>query len=487
MEKLKGGKDIKRFNYIYFLKSIFCKYKLYHILLLYAVIIMEKLFSKPLRSTKVENIQFDKKDLLPQINLQVTVGYPSNKNGFNSLKFSIIDFYNMNIKSWIVAPPSTVKTNALFKRYIYRYKAQYLRLRAPFMGIGRPHCFQISKKGYFCAPNGFYTYITDTSTNRTSIFPQNFLETEPMHYSKQGSFSPDGSYWYFVRWPLMDWKRFIDGEKENVRCEVGRVRLSDLQEEIITSLDYQDEVHEIACSPDNRYLVFCTLKADQYVQYPDKSYYIAQDEYRKSHEAGGIKRQKLATVDINTKRYWFTDIPVPVSTHIIFDPVEPNTIYLSSHNLVFHQLTAFLEGQAALYKLCILEGRTIIEKSFTDSDLFRIFQHDVFKYQNKTYIGVMSYKNILYIINTIDMSLYTKVRVGPEVHLDFSKTGNVLCVERSDIFFTVNASDDGDFLLLGSAGSFNLYDMVKGETVPINDVLPEGYGMGLGHTRAYGR
>ena len=476
-----------KFNYIYFLKRIFSKYKLYHILLLYAVIIMEKLFSKPLGSTEVENVQFDKKDLLPEINLQLTVGYRSNKNGFGSLKLSIIDFYNMNIKSWIVAPPSTVKTNALFERYINRYKAQYLRLRTPFMGIGNPHCFQISKKGYFCAPNGFYTYITDTSTNRTSIFPQNFLETEPMHYSKQGSFSPDGSYWYFVRWPLMDWKRLIDGEKENVRCEVGRVRLSDLQEEIITSLDYQDEVHEIACSPDNRYLVFCTFKQDLHLPYPDKSFYKALNGYKKSHEAGGVKYQELITVDIEKKRYWSTVIPYPTIGHTVFNSKEPNIFYLASHNLVYHQQTFFVEGNASLVKMEISSDSTTIIGVYTDRELFRMYQHDVFNYKNETYIAASSFQNRIYIVYAKDMSLYKKIEVGKPVHLDFSKTGNALCSERKDIFFTLNASRDGRYIIIGSQESFMVYDMEEDRLFTLKDKLPDRVSMGLGHARIYGR
>lgn len=469
----------------YLMNRILSRKKLVQIIALKLIMVLETFFSKKSPGGICRVKRFELSGNL-QIKMKVLVSHTNNSYSFNGLCFNIVDFTNKEIIVWYVSQPQVSKTDKLFRKYILSYKPEYLRLRVQFMGLGRPHVIQCSNKGFICASNGFYNFIININTNKVSIFPEKYLELEPMHYCKQGSFSYDGQLWYFVRWPLLNWAEVIDKKRKNVKCQVGRVKLCDRSEEILLELDYPEETHEITCSPNDKYLVFCTFKQDMYIPYPKKSFYKCKIDYEKSHKAGGVKSQELITVDLKTKKFWKILIPEPTIGHTVFDPLDANIFYLSAHNLVYHELTTFSEGTATLLKLMIKNGKTEIIGKYTHDDLFRIFQHQAFNYCGETFLAVMSYPNKLFIINAKDLSLYRIKTIGPYIAMNFSKTGNWLLEERKDIYFTVNASEDGRFVLLGCLDNFVVYDMEQDDFYELKNVLPKGFGMGTGHTRTYG-
>jgi hypothetical protein len=471
----------------YELKRALCNHATLQELLFYAAVLLE---SVPFRSRDHQNhsvARFPNGVGLPRIPLRFVVPHHQRRCGYNGLSFDFIDFSEQAIHSWRVPLPRARETNSLFKRHIDHYKPGYLRFRLPFMGLSTPHCSHISRDGYLCASNGFYCYVINTRSHEASVFPADYLVAEPMHYSKQGNFSSDGRYWYFVRWPMSGWADLIDKRADSIPCQVGRLSLDDRKEQILLTLPYQEEVHEVACSPDDKYLVFCTFKQDLRVPYPKRSFFRAPADFRASHEAG-IKLQQMVTVELSSLRYWLTELPAPVVGHFVFDPDEPGVVYVSGHNAVFHQLSAFLEGPAALVRLRIADGKTVVEGRFTDDGLFRIFQHEVFRFGNRTFLAVMSYPNHLYILNVKDMRLHKKIRVGQDVETDFTGSGNSLCHGDSGIYYTVNASEDGKYLVIGSAKNFVMFDMAREELVPLDAVLPTGFGIGSGipHTRTWG-
>jgi hypothetical protein len=404
------------------------------------------------------------------------------------ISFHDVDFFDMCIRSWFVQFPRISETNALFNRCDSTYTARHLNLRLPFMGTSSMHCCHMSDSGHICASNGFYNYVIDTNSRHLTLFPENFLGCEPMFYSKQGNFSSDSRLWYFVRWPMSGWIDIIEKRRDSLPCQVGRYNLDDHKEEILLTLDFMEDVHDIACSPDDKYAVFSSFKQELVLPFPRSTYFKSPDRYRLSHQSG-VKLQELITVDLNTLAYWHTRIPAPVVGHCVFHPDDSRVFYLSAHNLVYHQLSVFLEGPGTIFKLRIEDGRTLIEKEFSDEGFLRIFQHEVFKYRNDTYLAVVSYTNHLYILRASDLSLYKKVEIGPPTDADFSLTGNSLCLNAGSAYFTVNASDDGRFLMIGSASRFIMFDMDEDELIPMDSVFPAGFGLGasLPHTRTYGR
>jgi hypothetical protein len=472
----------------YHLRRALSTRALLHEALAYKAVLSEALFSRNSGTLITETVPFREADEVPAAPLRFIVPHAGRNQGHPALRFSIVDFGDKNIKSWNVPLPPSRKANALFKAHIKRYQPAYLRLRLPFMGAGIPHCAHVSKAGYICASNGFYNHVINTRLDQARAFPEDYLTATPMHYSKQGNFSSDGLYWYFVRWPLVGWADMIDGKADTVPCQVGRIFLPELREEVLLDIDYQEETHEIACSPDDRHAVFCTFKQELCLPYPRASFFSSRHGYKLSHEAG-MKTQQLVTVDLQTSRHWFTKIPAPVIGHHVFDPDDPNVFYSSAHNVVFHELNAILEGPATLIKFRIADGRTVVEKKYSDDQFLRIFQHEVFKYRNETYIAVMSYPRYLYILHAQDLDLYKKIEISPAAHVEFGETGSALCERSRGVYFTVNASDDGRFIVLGSDADFLMFDMATDEILDLHKHLPREFGIGesIPHTRTCGR
>ena len=472
----------------YYLRRAVSTHALFHQALAYKAILAEAFLFQKAPALVTRTVPFREADGLPVLPLQLIVPHTGRNSGRPALCYSVVDFRKQHIQSWSVSLPSCRKTDALFRAHVRRYRPGYLRLRMPFMGLGIPHCSHMSKKGVICASNGFYSHVIDTRSNSVRIFPSDYLTAIPMHYSKQGNFSSDGEQWYFVRWPLTGWADIVDGKAASVPCEVGRVALNGLEEEILLRVDYQEETHEIACSPDDRHAVFCTFKQELCIPYPRASFFSSRHGYRVSHQAG-MRPQRLVTLDLKGRTHWLTELPAPVIGHHAFDPDDPAVFYSSAHNVVFHEMSAILEGAATLLKLRIGDGKTSIEGRYSDSQFFRIFQHEVFKYRNETYIAVMSYPRYLYILKTRDMTLHKRVQVAPGGLSDFCDHGNILCEQTKGIYFTVNASEDGRFIVMGSDADFLMYDMETDQLIPIKRHLPKGFGVGesIPHTRTCGK
>ena len=471
----------------YYLRRALSTHVLLQEALVYKTILLETLLSRDSDTLRTEEIPFRYPDGLPPVNLRFIVPRPGSNQGHPALRFDVVDLGEKRVNSWSVSLPPSRRANTLFKTYVRGYKPAYLRMRLPFMGLGIPHCSHMSKTGYICASNGFYNYVIDTHTNTARIFPEDYLSAEPMHYSKQGNFSSDSAYWYFVRWPLAGWADLIDGKADSVPCQVGRVSLEELEEEVLLEIDYQEETHEIACSPDDRYAVFCTFKQELCVPYPRGSFFSSRPGYRLSHQAG-IRPQQLVTMDLNRRLHWLTALPAPVIGHHVFDPDDPTVFYSSAHNIVFHQMNAILEGPATLFKLRIVDGHTSIEGKYSDDRFMRIFQHEVFHHKGVTYLAVMSYPRYLYILRAADMSLYRRIDVSPEQEIECRDGGNALCEKSKGIYFTVNASEDGRYIVMGSDVEFLMYDMGSDELISLGGHLPRGFGIGesIPHTRTCG-
>ncbi len=476
--------DTTRNHLAYFLKRAFCRHPLFHDLYYYSVLASEAVSRRPEEDLRCETTGFANSNGLPRLRLRFILPSAYQARSFRGLRFSLVDFNEKTVKSWCVRSPKTARTMQLFREYVPSHKAAYLKIKMPFMGSALPHCCSFSTRGYLCASNSFYNHIIDTNRNALTVIPQHYLDTVPMCYSKQGGISSDGRYWYFVRWPLTDWADVIDGKEDSVRCQIGRIGLEEKSEDVLMDMRYPEEVHEIASSPNDRHLIFCTFKQELNVPYPNKSYFSATDGYRLSHQ-GGVKLQKLVTFDLRSLKYWFTEIPAPAVGHCAFDLDDPNVFYVSAHNLVYHHLSVFLEGRATIVKLRISEGRTVVERQFSDEGFLRIFQHEVFRYRGECCIAIMSFSNELYVLRASDLSLLRRVRMGAPNRVDFSRTGIVLCDGRAEAGYSVNASEDGRHLAIGSPRKFVIYDMDEDRITSLEKVLPEFMviGSGLPHTR----
>jgi len=348
------------------------------------------------------------------------------------------------------------------------------------------HTAQLSgKKLLLCMGdffNGFHVPVVDTETGSAVVFPKDFADPL-MLYSSTGDFTPDRQYWIFVRWPFRESLDILAGARDRVCCEIGRIRMSDLQCEILYRMDGIDRIHQVSCSPDGRYLVFSPFRWEMNLPYPDTSLEDDPSGYGRSHR-GGMKKDELITVDLETRRHWRTEIPVPVPAHFEFDPVDPSVFYLSAHH--FHPIrgNVILEGAASLLKMRIRDGETHIDREYSDDQFFRMSQHIPFLYGERLLIAVTNLPNKLDLIDAESMTLWRRVELFPAPPVDRSVTGNVICPVYPGSCFAVNPSRDGRFIVLETSGEFLVYSLEEDRLLParIPRFLPEGV-KGTGHTR----
>ena len=470
----------------YFLKRWLHSYAALQKNLVALIIVLEALFRKKIGSAEFIRIPFRKNYQGSRINLKLILSYRDKRFYRNKRTIAMINFAENEVLKWRIDPPEILESTKCFFKHIIKYKAAYFDISSFFFGIKKEHSTHMSPDtNYLCTVCGYYTHMVDVKNLNQYIFPENYLEI-PMLYCETGCFSKDGYSWFTVRWPLENTIDIIDGKRKTTTCQILKVNLMKRDYEILGSMEYSDFIHQIACSPDGEYLVIASFKQDLYIDYPKHSIYKDPEGYRRSHEKG-IKPESIVTFEIKTGNYWFTDIPTPAPAHPEFDIDNPRIFYISAHNMKLYQSTLFLEGNGAIYKLEIEDGKTQIKGHYTNHDFYRITQPDVFKFCGKTYIAVTNTPDKLDIIDSADMSLVKSVLLINTPQLDFSVNGSAIAPESPDIFYSANATDDGRFVVLGSGRGFLAYDMQNGSLIDLSEYLPEFTSLGLGHPKSLGR
>ena len=435
--------------------------------------------------TKYEKIFFGDIPGIPDINVTISGCrfYPGGKF------YDIADFLNKVIHRWYVPE---VKIEGLLMTLRRDIPVCNMPLKqaheAYYDNMMSSHVAQLSGSGKLFISlgngNGPLVYVIDTKRHKAGIFPEDF-DSEYMCYTGTGDFTPDNKYWLFIRWPLKDSVDILNGIKNEAACQIGRINLVNYENEMFYELDSPDFIHQITCSPDYRYLVFTTFRSFPNVPYPECSFEDDPDGYKKSHEAG-IALEKMVTIDLEKKIHWRTEIPVPAPAHFEFDPVDPHVFYVSAHNFSWagSYANVILEGPAALFKMRIKDGETVVEKKYSDGNFLRITQHMPFSYDGRTLIGVTNAPNYLDIIDADSMTLWRRVETYQAPSVDFTKTGNAPCPRHPDMCLNVNPSRDGRYIVLESHKYYRIYDLLEDRflenTVPL--YLPDKAGR-VGHTR----
>jgi hypothetical protein len=354
----------------------------------------------------------------------------------------------------------------------------------------RPHAAHLASNGNIFVAlsdnyNGFCSLAIDTKLGKAYLLPEDF-DNGLMCYTSTGSFTPDGVYWMFMRWPLKDSIGIMNGREKPVGCEIGVISTDGFQTKILYTLDSRDKIHQIKCSPSGRYAVFSPFTWDLRVPYP--SVPISEDPagYSESHSAG-MKTEEVITVDLYAKRHWKTGVTVPGLAHFEFDPFDAGVFYVSAHNICPAVGGVMVEGPAVIFKMRINEGSTAIEGEYSDNSFFRIRQHIAFAYKGRTLLAVTNFPNYLELIDAGTMTLWRRIELFPAPPLDFSVTGNALCPTYPETCFYINSSSDGRYLVLGSSRCFSIYDIDNDRILDIEVPLfmPEGC-HDTGHTRSRG-
>ncbi len=401
-----------------------------------------------------------------------------NEYSFNGVYFDFMDFINKKVTRYSVSVPYLSKTIKKCKKEISGHKLpENFSFKGYYNGNKiTPHSSHITRDGYILAANTNYIIYIDTNENTCKLLPENYYD-RIYSYTDTGGFSPDYKYWYFIRWPF---KEYLERKKE-LTCEIGRIIISEGKIEIIDQIKCRNNIHNITCSPNNKYLVFAIFEQFPNVPYPTVPLHDDIDGYRKSHEAG-LNPGYVVTYNLGTKKYWETKVNVPVPGHTEFDPVHENIFYTFSHNF---SGTTFdgaepervLEGPGAISKMKINENNTEIIKEYSDYDFFRLTQHFVYCKNNKPYIAVSTIPYRVSIVDADEMRTEKRIKIHPYPLPDLSLTGNSVAPRTAPP--TINFSSDRRYILLGYAHEYCIYDLEKND---FEDTLFSIGKRGRGHT-----
>ena len=438
-------------------------------------------------STRNESLRLDGAKELPAIDVQFGACRAKSDGHF----FDIVDFRDRRIERWHTPNISIAQAERRLRRDV-----------KPGRFTGNPdffikemqstHVVQRSRQGVMFVSrgnflNGSSFTMIDTRSATAAVMIEDEGE-EPYFYTATGGFAPDHRRWFFMRWPLSDSIAILNGETNEAHCEIGAVDVESGRIDIVHRLMNDDRIHQITPSPDGRYLLFTSFKSDMREPYPT----VPPDQdpvgYRRSHD-GGIIPKAVVTVDMRTWRHWQTEVPVPVSAHMEFDPKDPTAFFVSGHNFsINHQPNVIIEGHGAIIKMRIEDGRTRVVGTYAPGDLYRVSQHLPFVYRCRTVIAVTNTPNKLDLVDGETMTLWRREEMFPYAPLDFSATGSCIGPSPSKAFFSINPSTDGRFVVLESSESFHVYDTDEARFLDVT--LPRDLpadAKGTGHTRIVGR
>lgn len=184
---------------------------------------------------------------------------------------------------------------------------------------------------------------------------------------------------------------------------------------------------------------------------------------------------KVLVIDMKQKRHWIISKFI-VAAHAQFDPEEPDVIYFSNHNFKFipssiitllRKAIYSLEflGPAAVYKYRLTpEGPQEIGM-FSEPDMFRLTNFNVFMHRRKKLLAAMGFPNFIYLADALTMKFIRKIIVNnPKSYKYFYR--KVPC-----FIGTFAPSSDGERLYVQTTRSFQIIDIESGEPLSNRPLL----------------
>ena len=307
----------------------------------------------------------------------------------------------------------------------------------------------------------FFLDILDTETGEVVRWHDLPPEEGLWDYVATGDFDGDKDEFLFVRWPLKDAIQGMRNGDSRVHCQVGRLNLETMKAEILHEFDFQDRIHQCTISSDGRYMVFAPMRVLRPSGDPKT---LKQEDIMRNLQRT-VVLDSMATLDLRTGTAWFTEIPFPIPAHFELDPFDPRVFYVSTHSLMPHADGVLCFQPGTLHKMRILDGKTVMEGTYTHPGFIRTTQHCVFAWNNAPYIAATN-QNKLEIIDAATMSLWHCHRIADDPFYDNADFNDPEFLKKPFNLppqpawcDSVSASGDGKYLILHLHDHFSLFDM----------------------------
>jgi hypothetical protein len=266
-----------------------------------------------------------------------------------------------------------------------------------------------------------------------------------------------GELW-FASWPLRDTVHRIPDPREKTRATIWKLSLRDEQVAQIWQGDLGDSLHQLAISPDHRFLVLTELGLRTEEPIPVRSFDEAPDEWAQLREKGPVP-SKILVLDLKAHREW--RLPMVTAGHVEFDPEYPNICYLSGHNIGLIGGKVGIFGSGCIRKFRLTVNGPVYLGEYTDPCFHRITTHNVFRHRGKTLIAVSGYPGNLFLIEAATMTLFKMMEKDMGETVGPSSLPH-LCRQDS---YGIGPSIDGEFIMITGTGFIQVASIVEGTFV----------------------
>ena len=268
---------------------------------------------------------------------------------------------------------------------------------------------------------------------------------------------------WFASWPGRDTLRRIYDSGAHTRATVWKLSLHDEKLTRIWQGPFGDSLHQLAISPDRRYLVLTELGLRTAEPVPEQPPDEAPDMWFRMREAG-LLPSEVIVLDLATLQEW--RLSLSTAGHVEFDPEYPDICYLSCHNIGLLGLKVGIFGPGCIKKFRLTENGPVWLGEFTDSRFHRTTTHAVFHHRGKTLICVSGYPASLFLIDAASMTLYKVMEKTMEEKVD-TIDGPHLCHQDS---YGIVPSPDGEAILLSGTGFVTFAEIATGRFAQTKDI-----------------
>jgi hypothetical protein len=227
-----------------------------------------------------------------------------------------------------------------------------------------------------------------------------------------------------------------------------------------------DSLHQVALSPDGRYMLIMELGLVPVESPPMVSPDNAATEWRLFWK-NGLVQSRVLIIDLHRGREW--KLFVPTAAHVEFDPIDPSVCYISVHNIGLAHGKVCLFGPGSMLAFRLGEDGPLRIDEFSAPDFYRITTHIVFCHRGRTVIGVTGYPNRLFLIDAASMKLLRRIMLFDGEQVDTLSRVH-LCRQDSR---GIIASSDGEIILVAGTGFVTTLSVDDG-TILSSDLI-DGY------------
>ncbi len=269
-------------------------------------------------------------------------------------------------------------------------------------------------------------------------------------------FDPERGEMWFASWPVEATVRRQSEPQAPVTVTIWKLGLASSRLDRIWQGDLGDALHQLALSPDRRFLVLAELGLRPQEAIPVPSREEAAPAWQRLLDGGLIPSQVLF-LDLQTGREW--RLPLQAAAHVEFDPDDAGICYLSEHNIGLVGTKVGIFGPGSIRKFLYGPSGPEPLGSFTAPGFFRITTHLLFRFRGRTLIGVTGYPDLIFLIDAASMTLYRTLPLPTPDPVDLTRAPH-LCQRDS---YGIAVTADGETLLVVGSGWIRGFAIASGQ------------------------